>query len=58
MLGYPITSFFDYFLSPLTFPKKSPNQVQQALDPGFLLPFSGQPSTLNIRLKKKPESGE
>ena len=47
-----ITSLLFYFLSPLTFSKKSPNQVQQALDPGFLLPLSGQRSTL---YKKKPE---
>lgn len=41
-----------FFWSLLTFPKKSPKQVQQALAPGFLLPFSGQRSTLYI---KKPE---
>jgi hypothetical protein len=42
-----------YFFEPIDFfRKKSPNQVQQALDPGFLLPFSGQRSTLYIKFKK------
>ena len=45
---------FFYFFEPIDFfRKKSPNQVQQALDPGFLLPFSGQRSTLYIN-KKSP----
>jgi len=49
----PPPSFFIFFWSLLTFPKKSPKQVQQALAPGFLLPF--QVSEVPCISNKKPE---